>query len=424
MGYYVGKDYVDTSGSWVPSGGGAYGYIPSYNTAPANGSATGGAGNLTGTVPTNYNPAYGGTPSVPDPRTTMTEAIGADTAALPDLYKLASSINDYNYQQKLNQILKTDPNFQGQMDESFKNIEAAQQGKVPADVANQLQNYAASRGIGGGTSGSDFIDYSNLYNYGKTSLDQQQWSENALTGAMNRIPTTTPFDFTSMMLSPDALQSAKAAANIYASAPNPTAANTNALGAAVSGMGAGANAVSRPTASTVPSSGSVNPVGSTVTKPSSVQPVQPTTPPVNTTPGRGQLTDPYGRTYYVDNTGNVTDSTSGGPTMEQMDQSNPYKGIGDTYWAFPTGPSTESPSGNTFASDFNQQALDTLFGTKFDYGTGQYDPVSQQTPQTTFDNTYWPEGSPSPTNPYNLPGGGQIDQDYLNYINDYLYGGY
>lgn len=355
---------------------------------------------------------YGTVPQIPDPRTTMLDTINANNIALPNLYELAQKINDFNYQQKLAQILKGDPNFQGQMGQSFSNIEAALKGQVPQDVADVLRNKAASMGVRSGTPGSQFVDFNNLYNYGQTSLDQTRWAENALTNALARLPSTTPFDITSMFLTPDQLQQAKAAANVNQSAPDPTAAATNALNAAAAGMAAGNKSVARPTVSTVPSSGNVTPVGTPSTPPTQVRPVQPTVPPVNTTPGWGQITDPYGRTYYVDNTGNVTTNApyGGGPSQSQMDQSNPYYGTVETGWAFPTQESTYSPSGNNFASDYNQAALDNLFGNYFDYPSGQYYPVDPTSYQNTiFDQTYWPEDLPSPTDPYSLPGGGAID---------------
>ena len=78
-------------------------------------------------------------------------------------------------------------------------------GKVNTDVAERLRDYNAARGIATGTQGSQAIDFSELRNYGVTSMQQQ---EKGLVAAQNwkswqaTYGMAKPMSVTSMFMSP------------------------------------------------------------------------------------------------------------------------------------------------------------------------------------------------------------------------------
>lgn len=80
-------------------------------------------------------------------------------------------------------------------------------GKVNADVADRLRDRAAARGIATGTQGSQAIDFSELKNYGLTSMDLQQRGLAAaerLVGQQYNYGMAKPMSVTSMFMSPQA----------------------------------------------------------------------------------------------------------------------------------------------------------------------------------------------------------------------------
>jgi len=80
-------------------------------------------------------------------------------------------------------------------------------GKVNTDVADRLRDYNAARGIATGTQGSQAIDFSELRNYGLTSMQQQ---EKGLVAAQNwkswqyNYGMAKQMSVTSMFMSPQA----------------------------------------------------------------------------------------------------------------------------------------------------------------------------------------------------------------------------
>jgi hypothetical protein len=190
---------------------------------------------------TDYNPAYGGKPLVPDPAASYREAVAANAANFPALQDLATKVNAFNLGQVTNQYTAGIPNYTALADQSSANIAAALAGDVPADVKAMLAQAAAERGVALGMPGIGLSNYDYLRSLGLTSLGQKQYGETALTGAVNRMPRTALFDLYPSLVPGAEQQAAKTAASIYGSAPVPAAAETNAMAAAQLGMRQGYN---------------------------------------------------------------------------------------------------------------------------------------------------------------------------------------
>jgi hypothetical protein len=129
------------------------------------------------------------------------------------------------------------PNYSGLNAQSSANIGSQLRGELPTDVVNQIAQRAAERGVvSGQTSPAAYLSA-----LGLNSLQLQQQGETALNASVGR-NTKAPFYAPAMgFVSPDEVQSAQTAANIYASAPNPGAAQAAQMNAARSGMNSGYN---------------------------------------------------------------------------------------------------------------------------------------------------------------------------------------
>lgn len=128
---------------------------------------------------TNPDKAFGRKPNVPDfPSLTgiMQNMVGANQAIMPDLTKMAGTINTYNmgaYQTKYEAL-------RSQVADWFPNWQSALKGEVPADVSAQVQNSAAARAVGGGYGGTGLNRNLVARDLGLTSLAIQQQAQNSL----------------------------------------------------------------------------------------------------------------------------------------------------------------------------------------------------------------------------------------------------
>lgn len=201
----------------------------------------GGGANLNPASPSNWSAAWGGIPQVPNPGVTAGAAIGANTANLGPLLSLGGGINAWSQAQAQAQMRSGLPLYDQMVSGSSRNILSQIQGQVPDDVIDQILRTAAERGIITGTTGSENANAAMLRALGLTSLDLMQRGEQALTAAVARTPRGQLFDPTGSgsFVTGDQMQEAQMAANIYRSAPVPSAAGTRALGAASSGLRAG-----------------------------------------------------------------------------------------------------------------------------------------------------------------------------------------
>lgn len=206
----------------------------------------GGGGTLVGAPSRGYSPAYGGVPQIPSPGATASAALGSNIGNLGQIYTLGGGLNRFQTGQALEQIGMGLPDYAAMVEQSSKNIGAELRGELPGDVIDQILQQAAERGIATGTSGSPANNAEFLRALGLTSLNLQQVGEGALTGAIARTPRPPLFDPTSFLVSPGAFQDAATAANYMAAAPVPSAAASATLGAAQSGLRAGAGSISAP----------------------------------------------------------------------------------------------------------------------------------------------------------------------------------
>lgn len=147
-------------------------------------------------------------PKVPDlPELDLTEAqqqaISGNLANLPGMEKLASQVNNFLSQQINAAAERIMPGYSKLLGTSTEALQSAVEGNLPEGVATNIRRYAAERGVGSGTVGSQFEDFSAVNLLGRESL---QYSMNALNTAdrwLSQARQATPlFNFQSMFISP------------------------------------------------------------------------------------------------------------------------------------------------------------------------------------------------------------------------------
>jgi hypothetical protein len=183
---------------------------------------------------------YGKVPFVPSPIYTQGQAVSGNLGNLGNLYGLTGSLNTEIAQQAALPFQLNLPNYGAMTGQSSKNILSELQGQVPQDVANQLSQMAAERGISTGSIGSPNANSALMRSLGLTSLGLQQQGEQNLSGAVARTPTGQQFNPQNFLVSPSQMQEAQYLANLYAAAPTPGAgdkANLNALLKGLGGLG-------------------------------------------------------------------------------------------------------------------------------------------------------------------------------------------
>jgi hypothetical protein len=188
----------------------------------------GGVGNLSGAAATGYDPRYGGIPQVPNPATSSAQAIAANSANLSQLYQLFSGVNTFNAGQAASQLRLNMPNYDALIGQRSGVIGEELNGQVPQDVVDLLIQRGAERGIATGSPGSANSNSAYLRSLGLTSLGQIAKGMNDVSGAIHDTPTAPLANPASMFITPDAIQQAQSAANLYASAPVPSAAAAEA----------------------------------------------------------------------------------------------------------------------------------------------------------------------------------------------------
>ncbi len=200
--------------------------------------------NLTGTLPTDWEQAYGGRPVVPSPGTSATQSIQANLGNLGALYGLAGNLNQFNAAQAASQYAANLPDYSSMLSQSSRNIGSMLRGELPADVVSQIMQGAAERGVATGQSSpSPNTNAAMLRALGLTSLGLQQTGEGQLTAAIGRTPTAQLYNPASAFVSPEEWQQAQMGANLYSAAPSPGPAARAAEEAARRGIAAGAGAV-------------------------------------------------------------------------------------------------------------------------------------------------------------------------------------
>lgn len=170
-----------------------------------------------------YSPIYGGIPSLPSIGQSAGSAIAANQGNLPGIIGIGTAATDWAQGQLMKDLEGSIPGYSGLVAQSSENIASQLEGEVPGDVINQILQQAAERGIMSGSPGSPNADAAYLRALGLTSLDMTKLGEANLTGAVARTPQATPFNLSSLMVSPDQALARDAAQAIYNAAPDPTA---------------------------------------------------------------------------------------------------------------------------------------------------------------------------------------------------------
>lgn len=181
----------------------------------------GGGGALSPQAPSYYDPRYGGIPAVPNPASSASAAIGANIGNMSQLYSLYGGINNFMAGQAANQLKLNMPNYEGLIGQRSKLIGEELAGQVPQDVVDLLIQQAAERGIATGSPVSPNSNAAYLRALGLTSLDLTKRGTADLSTAVHDTPTAPLSNPTQMFITPDAIQEAQMAANLYASAPRP-----------------------------------------------------------------------------------------------------------------------------------------------------------------------------------------------------------
>lgn len=214
----------------------------SYGTRGGSSTPTplpGAPGSLPGATPQSGTGAFGLVPTVPNPIDTQGSAISGNLGNLGSLYGLTGSLNTEIAKQAALPFQLNLPNYGEMTTQSSGNILSLLKGQVPQDVAAQLQQMAAERGISTGSIGSPDSNTALLRALGLTSLGLQQQGEGELSAAISRTPTGQQFNPSQFLVTPQQQQEAQYMANLYAAAPDPSMAGGAALGAARSGLRTG-----------------------------------------------------------------------------------------------------------------------------------------------------------------------------------------
>lgn len=180
-----------------------------------------GAGGIPGTRTNQGSEAYGYRPLVPSPGVSAGQALQTNVSNLGQIYGLAGGLNQFNQQQMIDQLIAGLPGYQENIGAASRNTADLLAGRIPADVISQMQRAAAERGIFAPGPNANAAYLSAL---GRTSLDLMSQGNRELTEEIGRTPRAPLYDPSAMFVTPDQVQQAAAAANLYAAAPNPAAA--------------------------------------------------------------------------------------------------------------------------------------------------------------------------------------------------------
>jgi hypothetical protein len=225
--------YANNGPQWQPGNGGWQN--------PVSGATT--PTQTVGGLPSfNYNPAYGGTPAVPNPTTTALQSIEGNTSNLGANSNLTIGNAETNAEAAGAAIGTNLPGYAGLVGQQSSNIMSELEGVLPADVLAVLQQDAGQRGIGTGQTNSPNDTTSWLQSLGLNMLGVEQTGTNNLQTAIGETPTGPAVSATSNEVTPAQQQTASQQQSLYEAAPVPGAAAAANSAAAQAGLGAGAGA--------------------------------------------------------------------------------------------------------------------------------------------------------------------------------------
>lgn len=236
--------------SYIPGAGFTTSYYPGTNvpvysggmqTSPTTG-GTAGTSALPGGPVSNYNPAYGGIPSVPNPGGTQLDTLGNNLGALGTLGTLATGVGAASGAGAGANLGANLPGATSSLATGLGNVNQLLAGNIPDDVKKLLYQSAAERGVSMGSPGAPNTDASLLRSLGLTSLGLQGQGISQLGQLIGMTPQGPQFNPSSMLLDPNQQQMWQYLANMLKAAPIPGvagAANLAALRNAIStGRGA------------------------------------------------------------------------------------------------------------------------------------------------------------------------------------------
>jgi hypothetical protein len=209
------------------------------NTGVSFPSYGGGGGGGIGLPPGQGSGPYGAVPTVPNPITSASGAIGGDIGNLGGISSLTGGLAGANAYGAQGAVASGLPGYSGMLGTSSANIQSDLMGQVSPDVWNQLQQGGAERGISMGSPGSPNSNAALLAALGKTSMGLQAQGQQELTGAVNRTPTGPAVNSAEFAVTPDQMQQAGYAQSVFNAAPNPTMARQADQAALMAQIGAG-----------------------------------------------------------------------------------------------------------------------------------------------------------------------------------------
>jgi hypothetical protein len=233
-----GQGAAGVSSMSLPMTGGSQPQMLSLQGTPSAATNTAAPPNLTGAPGQAGSGAYGSVPQVPNPINTQGEAISGNLGNMGGLYGLGIDVSRAGAAAAQQPYLQNLPGYANMMNQSSRNIQSDLAGQVSPDVINLLGQQAAERGVGFGA-GAPNSNAALLRSLGLTSMGLQAQGQNELSQAIARTPTGPGFNPNSFLVSPSDLQSARTAANLYRSAPDPALAAAEAEAAARRGLNQG-----------------------------------------------------------------------------------------------------------------------------------------------------------------------------------------
>lgn len=220
-------------------GGGAYQFpamtYPTPGTNTTGGPVGGGA--------TNWTPEYGGIPNVANPLLGEAGALFGNMANFPAISLLAGEINRGQQGQLLANYEQASPGIFSALGEGLTGIRSNIAGDISGGARAQMGIGAAERGLAGGQpGGTPMTNDMYLAALGKTSEAQSRLGQEQLMRYLAGLPVVQPYDVTREFVTGQQLTDAANMANLYASAPVPTAAAAEQQRMADLGMMRGINA--------------------------------------------------------------------------------------------------------------------------------------------------------------------------------------
>lgn len=131
-------------------------------------------------------------------------AIEGNIGALPEAERLATEVNQFNWDQIDKGIESQVPNYREILRKGGAAVEDFVSGRLPEDVQRLIAQRSAELATGRGTAGSQFANYSEARTLGLTSLDLIQRGLQSATAWLSAAQARRPmFNVTSMFLSPE-----------------------------------------------------------------------------------------------------------------------------------------------------------------------------------------------------------------------------